>query len=1207
MAIAFVAASAAATGSNPLITIPAGFAEGNLLVLVSTGTATSPTPTGWTLRYAQGAGRFITIFTRYAGSQDTTVTLSGLGTSGKSAVLCYSGAGSYDVVGTVATGSSTSAATTSQTTTYNNDFVISIFARASGANSTFTVPASTTSRVNSGSNPLINGLLLVDELQATAGATAVRTSTLSASGNWAAINISFVPTRTLYWVGGTGTWNTTTTGNWANTSGGTPGTIKPPVQNEIVNIDTSSGTGTITCTGGVCGDLSVTASQAIVLGAAASTLSVFGNLTFPSGGSFSASTNAWTITMAATSAKTITTNGKSFVGLTFDGVTGNWTLPSAITASGVVALTNGTITLSTNTTTFTCLTFNSANSNTRAIAFGTGQIILTGNNATVWNNATSTNFTTTGTFKIVSTPTTYSGTRTFALSTSSALHTIGPGSGNQISFGNTGGDSVAISGVVTALDFTGYLGTWAQGTNTLSITTGNLTLSAGMTCTASTGVISFTATSGTQIVTSAGKSINSVTKVGVGGTLRLADNLTIPSGPFTLTSGALDLGTNNRTLSCQSFASANSNTRSIAFGTSGNITTTLSGGGTVWSTATTTGLTNSGTPTVNISCNSSSTIEVSAPLATVTGGNFNFNFTTGTYTLTIPTSTFLGSLNFTGFAGTWAPGANTYSISGSVFTLSSGMTFTTNTGLFTFNRGATVTINLGGKTIGPTSFSGGTNITLAGNFTSNSTMFIDSNCAINLAGFTTSGITAITTSSASGSPGISISNGVLNCASYNQSFNADLTINANSAIVTTGNFTYNGATTSILSIAATGAYITCGGLFTLTRGTLNLGNNTLTTSTFASSNGNTRSITFGSGSITTTSTGGGTVFNMANSNAFTYTNPPIINISGGGTVNLGSSNAFTESNALSFNISGGTAFNVITPSQVKSLVFTGFTSNWSPGIDALTFYGNLTLESGMVFNTGSTAWNFSATSGTQIITSAGKSLFSITQNGVGGTVSLGDALTLTSTYTLTNGTFNANNQNVTVGTFSSNNSNTRTITMGSGTWTLTIAGTIWNLATTTGLTFNKDTANIVTSSVSTNARTFAGGGLTYNNLTIGGATGTSTFTFTGANTFATLASTKTVAHTIVFPNVTTTVSDWTITGTAGNVVTLTRTGASGTFTLAKTGGGIISGINYLSISNSTASPADTWYAGANSTNGGGNTGWIFANFGVTTGNYFLLF
>ena len=116
---------------------------------------------------------------------------------------------------------------------------------------------------------------------------------------------------TRYWVGGTGTWDTTTTTNWSASTGGTGGASVPTSTDSVI-IDTSSGTGTITCTGGVCLDLTVTATQAIILGAASSTLSVYGSLTYPSGGSFSASTNSWTTTFAAiATSKTITTNGKT--------------------------------------------------------------------------------------------------------------------------------------------------------------------------------------------------------------------------------------------------------------------------------------------------------------------------------------------------------------------------------------------------------------------------------------------------------------------------------------------------------------------------------------------------------------------------------------------------------------------------------------------------------------------------------------------------------------------------------------------------------------------------------------------------------------------------------------------------------------------------------------------------------------------------------
>ena len=408
---------------------------------------------------------------------------------------------------------------------------------------------------------------------------------------------------------------------------------------------------------------------------------------------------------------------------------------------------------------------------------------------------------------------------------------------------------------------------------------------------------------------------------------------------------------------------------------------------------------------------------------------------------------------------------------------------------------------------------------------------------------------------------------------------------------------------SLLVDLTLGSNLTMSGTFTLTNNTLTLGSNTLQCNIFSSNNANTRSIAFGTGQINVAGNGL-TIFDFTTATGFTYTGTSKVNFtySGStGTRTLLFATGATESNVLNYNITAGSDL-VAQPVNVKNLDYTGFSgSSLNNAATQQSIYGNLILSSTMTGVSGGAAIAFISANASQQITTNAITIDHPITIGVAGstnTLQLQSALTVGSnrTLTLTSGTLDANNYNVTTGLFSSSNSNTRTLTMGSGTWTLSGTGTVWNFATTTNLTFNKNTANIVLSDTSTTARTFAGGGLTYNNLTIGGSTGISTLTFTGTNTFNTLASTKTVAHTITFPNVTTTVSDWTIKGTAGNVVTLTRTGASGTFTLAKSGGGVISGINYLSISNSTASPTNTWYAGANSTNGGGNTNWLFTSF-----------
>jgi len=203
-----------------------------------------------------------------------------------------------------------------------------------------------------------------------------------------------------------------------------------------------------------------------------------------------------------------------------------------------------------------------------------------------------------------------------------------------------------------------------------------------------------------------------------------------------------------------------------------------------------------------------------------------------------------------------------------------------------------------------------------------------------------------------------------------------------------------------------------------------------------------------------------------------------------------------------------------------------------------------------------------------------------------GTVQLADALRLTSIrrLTLVSGTFDAVSYNVTIGAFSAETAGA-TLKMGSGTWTLSGTGTtVWYISNTL-VNLYKGTADIILSDNTTSARTFgaAGTSYSYNKLTIGGNTSTSTTSIVGNHTFTELASTKTVAHTLNLAATSQTFNKWTITGTAGNVVAISGSGGSG-HTLA---GPAVSGVDYLgiSISLSSASHAE-FYAGPNSTGAG---------------------
>jgi hypothetical protein len=273
-----------------------------------------------------------------------------------------------------------------------------------------------------------------------------------------------------------------------------------------------------------------------------------------------------------------------------------------------------------------------------------------------------------------------------------------------------------------------------------------------------------------------------------------------------------------------------------------------------------------------------------------------------------------------------------------------------------------------------------------------------------------------------------------------------------------------------------------------------------------------------------------------------------------------------------------------------------------------TFYGSHAFGSG-VTSFGTVTQRFSGR-GTQTFTSAGKTItFPILVEKPVGAFELGDAFSSSSGLELTAGTLNAKNYNVSCAYFALVTSavivSPRTLTMGSGLWTLTGAnGTgyaggaeVWSFGSNASFTLNKDTANILLSNTSTSSRTFNGpDGAVYNKLTIGGATGASTTTIGASNksyTFSELASTKTVTHTISFA-ANQTITKWTVTGTSGNIVTVNSTsaGVRRTITLINATSSA-NDVNYLSVKDIGVTDANKFYVGANSTNGGNNLNVIF--------------
>lgn len=292
------------------------------------------------------------------------------------------------------------------------------------------------------------------------------------------------------------------------------------------------------------------------------------------------------------------------------------------------------------------------------------------------------------------------------------------------------------------------------------------------------------------------------------------------------------------------------------------------------------------------------------------------------------------------------------------------------------------------------------------------------------------------------------------------------------------------------------------------------------------------------------------------------------------------------------------------PRLGKSIDWTGatYTTALSFTISISTSnYGSLTLITGMTM------------SANQAYAMRGRSAYTLTTAGVtvagqgihihapSGTVQFQDDVNFTTGngINLTSGTLDANNKNVTIPFYTVNTqvgSLTRSILLGSGLWTLT--GTVspqWNVTSASGLTVTASTSTIKITDTANGSGGFTGGGLVYNNLWFSRGASTGNLTIVGSNTFADFKDDGTAAHTILFTAAsTTTVATFTVSGTPGNLITITST-TSGTHTLTKTGGGIVSR-DYLNIQHSLAKPGN-WYAGLNSVDNQSTSvpgsGWIF--------------
>lgn len=467
-----------------------------------------------------------------------------------------------------------------------------------------------------------------------------------------------------FWVGGTGTWDTTSTTNWSATTGGAGGASNP-TSVDVAIFDANSGGGTVTISeditvqgfnsGGFTGTIDFNNKIvnlagngfSVYIGSATPTMAgnpqvnltysgsvgartvnpgagvlesnavnftvtagsdtvnisgngfrvknltfnpaftgtftrpsaggLYGNLTLHSGMIFTAS--ASTLSFVPTTTQTITTGGLTLDCPITKDSTGTLQLQDNLTmgSTRTFTLTAGTLDLSSGNRTLSTGIFSSSNSNVRSIAFGTGNITVTGNAATIWSTGTTTNLLYTGTPVINLTYSGSVGTRTLTTGgvgineTNSATYNISAGT-----------DTIALASSTSNfknLNFTGFAGVFT--TRTANIF-GSLTISSGMTCSATTDTLTFAATSGTQQITTNGKTLDfPLTFNGIGGTFAFQDGLTQGSTrAFTITNGTVQLK-NGVTSTVGAFATSGTSQKFLQSTTPGSQATLSQASGTV--------------------------------------------------------------------------------------------------------------------------------------------------------------------------------------------------------------------------------------------------------------------------------------------------------------------------------------------------------------------------------------------------------------------------------------------------------------------------------------------------------------------------------------------------------------------------------------------------------------------------------------------------
>jgi hypothetical protein len=1044
--------------------------------------------------------------------------------------------------------------------------------------------------------------------------------------------------KTVYWnLAGTQNWAST---GWALSSGGTPAVNNFPLPQDTAVFDDAGNAGTVTINArqNICNINLSGRTSAMTFNTGGVTRTFYGDWT---GGSGVTIAGTGTMGFVGRGVKTITSAGKSFTApIIIESSLITFQLGDAFNSSNSLTLTSGIFDAVIYNVTAT--TFSSSNNEVRTLKMGSGLWTLSGSGGTpVWNTQTANNLTfLKGTSDILLSNTSTTG-RTFnggGLSYNKL--TIGGATGTSTTFiaqNNQFTELASTKTVAHTIDFsstTQTFGAWTvTGTagNVVTLTgTGNGHILAGS-CTSgidylAMGSIGFAATSPAEFYAGANSTGTATapvyrtakpadsTRYWVGGTGNWSDTARWSTG----SGGA-------------SGASVPRSHDDVVFDTLSNLTAYTATVNAVTGGIRCKALTIAGPATGNVTLAGSTAIvgihgDVTLPATgltrTYTGAITLSGSTTGkTFTTNGVTLASIITVNGVGCGWTLGSALNTGT---STLIVANG---SFNTGNYNLTAGGLLSsgansraVTLGSSTVDLSQSSGLSFGAGSGNL---NLTFDAGTSQINLS-----------------SSAASLTTAPLPQTFYNVSFTStSITTAPISGLNTFNNLTVVGRVSVGITNITLSANQTINGTLTLSAGT----NATCRTFVRSDTIGTTRTLTCNAVSATdvdfrditiagSAAPASGTRLGDCKGNSgITFDVAKTVYFRGTGTANWGATTSWSftsggSSNATAFPLAQDTAIIPSSPTpypgnggvvainaayNIGTIDMSARTSNTMTlnfGSGGFTFYGDFINGTGVTLTANATA-NFSGRN-TQTITSAGKSFAGrITIDSPSGNVQLADALTLANTLTLTRGTFDAVTYGVTVGTFSSTGETTRTLNMGSGLWTITGSGNSW-IVSSTGLTLNKNTANILLSDISFSSRAFVGGDFSYNKVTLSGNVGATTITFGNNNTFTELASTKTNAFTIALGTNTQRVGAFTVTGTSGNVVTIT----GNTSNLIYTGSGNVTGLDYLNIQGraygANGETTDIWYGGANSVNSG-SLGWIFAS-GVTpppsaNSNFFLMF